>query len=115
MKAPAKRVIARYGLQVLGKYVVVGGEGGVVGGDDGLREVGRRRQSVDFPERDALLEVESARMTAAGRIRLDLTALGSNADLSGSINKVVVLVEDGVRENRTINEAFEFRARSTTE
>ena len=73
-----------------------------------------RRQVVDFPEHDALLEVESARMTAAGRIRLDVTALGSNADLTGRINNLVVLVEDGVRKNRTINEAFEFRARSTT-
>jgi hypothetical protein len=73
-----------------------------------------RRQVVDFAEHDALLEVESARMNTTGRIRLDLKSLGSNANLTGRINNLVVLVEDGVRENRTINEAFEFRARSTT-
>ena len=73
-----------------------------------------RRQVVDFPDDEALLEVESARLTAAGRIRLDLKALGSNANVTGRVKNVVVLVEDGVRENRTIDEDFELRINSTT-
>ncbi len=73
-----------------------------------------RRQVVDFPDDEALLEVESARLTATGRIRLDLRALGSNANVTGRVNNVVVLVEDGVRENRTIDEDFELQIRSTT-
>ena len=73
-----------------------------------------RRQVLDFPDDEALLEVESARLTAAGRIRLGLKALGSNANVSGRVNNVVVLVEDGVRENRTIDEDFELQIRSST-
>ena len=73
-----------------------------------------RRQVVDFPDDEALLEVESARLNATGRIRLDLKALGSNANVTGRVNNVVVLVEDGVRENRTIDEDFELRINSTT-
>ena len=73
-----------------------------------------RRQVVDFPDDDALLEVESARLNATGRIRLDLKALGSNANVTGRVNNVVVLVEDGVRENRTIDEDFELQISSVT-
>jgi hypothetical protein len=53
-------------------------------------------------------------LTAKGQIRLDLKALGSNATATGRVNNVVVLVEDGVRENRTIDEDFELRISSAT-
>ena len=81
--------------------------------DVAFERVGRR-QVVDFPDDDALLEVESARLNATGQIRLDLRALGSNANVTGRVNNVVVLVEDGVRENRTIDEDFELQISSTT-
>jgi hypothetical protein len=73
-----------------------------------------RRQVVDFPDDDALLEVESARLNATGRIRVDLKALGSSANVTGRVNNVVVFVEDGVRENRTIDESFELQISSKT-
>ena len=107
--------LSLYGIKMVQEstYTLVERTGSQVVLDWTFDRVGRR-QVVDFPDHDALLEVESARMNATGRIRLDLTALGSDADLTGRINNVVVLVEDGVRENRTINEAFEFRVRSDT-
>lgn len=72
------------------------------------------RQVVDLSEDDSLVEVESMRATATGRIRLDLKTLGSNGTATGTNNIKVVMVEDGNRENREINEDYELRISSTT-
>ena len=72
------------------------------------------RQVVDLSEDDSLVEVESMRATATGRIRLDLKTLGSNGTATGTNNIKVVMVEDGNRKNREINEDYELRISSTT-
>ena len=107
--------LALYGIKMVQEatYTLVERSGDEIVLDVTFERVGRR-QVVDFPDDEALLEVESARLTAAGRIRLDLKALGSNANVTGRVNNVVVLVEDGVRENRTIDEDFELQISSTT-
>jgi len=107
--------VALYGIKMVQEatYTLVERAGDEIVLDMEFERVGRR-QVVDFPDDDALLEIESARLTATGRIRLDLKALGSNATATGRVNNVVVLVEDGVRENRTIDENFELRISSTT-
>jgi hypothetical protein len=72
------------------------------------------RQVVDLSEDGSLVEVESSRATATGRIRLDLKTLGSNGAATGTNNIKVVIVEDGNRESRKINEDYEVRISSTT-
>lgn len=107
--------LALYGIKMVQEatYTLVERAGDEIVLDVNFERVGRR-QVVDFPDDEALLEVESARLTATGRIRLDLKALGSNATVTGRVNNVVVLAEDGVRENRTIDEDFELRISSAT-
>ena len=104
-----------YGIEMVQEatYTLVERAGDEIVLDVTFERIGRQ-QLVDFPEDEALLEVESARLNATGRIRIDLKALGSNAKVTGRFNNVVVLVEDGVRENRTIDEDFELRIQSTT-
>ena len=72
------------------------------------------RQVVDLPDDDTSIEVEASRTVGRGRIWLNLKSLASNARASGRVTERIVIMEDGEREKREVNEGFEIRVASTS-
>jgi len=72
------------------------------------------RQVVEFPDDETLVEVEASRTTGRGRIQLDLQTFRSNARATGHVTDSIVILEDGKREKREVNEDFKIRVTSSS-
>jgi hypothetical protein len=66
-------------------------------------------QVVELPDGETSVEVIASHTSGAGRIELDLRSLRSSARAKGQVTDVVVMVHDGERKRREINESLEIR------
>lgn len=73
-----------------------------------------RPQVVELPDGETSVEVQASRTSGTGRIELDLRSFRSSARAAGRVTDKAVIVKDGKREKREINEDFEIRVDATS-
>ena len=73
-----------------------------------------RPQVVELSDGTTSVEVQASRTSGTGRIDLDLRSFRSSARAAGRVTDKAVIVKDGKREKREINEDFEIRVDTTS-